>query len=254
MDKLKVYWTKFLGLKKWQKVVVVVLILSLGSVLFSDTETDTPVTITEKVEPAPKTINRSYPVEYVRSFAVNPATLTVVFNILNDGTQPVKPSCDIRMEDASGTYRGFDVFDLIDAVPANGTKQVVVQLTITKEGAEFADQFTGKCTAETTDSGTLEGQGVKISEIRNFSATEGSEGWYWGASFKSDQPLATMMNCEVNALDGTGKVIGTTKFRGKAGNDGTVGAYGPNEGEKFLVDSTKSMVLSIKSFDVKCTL
>lgn len=195
---------------------------------------------------------RSYPVKYVRHAAVNPATVSVVWNVTNDGTQPVKPKCTIRMQDSSGTYRGFDIFELQDAIEPSQTKQVIGQLTITKEGADYVTEFSGECTAETTDSGTLAGKAVVISDITNFSATDGSEGWYWGASFKANQKPMTQMDCTVKALDKNGKVVGETSYRGNTLNDGTVIGYGKDA--KSLVDSTKAVVLSIKSFDVKCTL
>ena len=249
MDKLKAIWAKFLSLKTWQKVLVVVLLLSLISAPFNGG--DTSDTSTESSSPA-ESVKRSYPVTYVRSAAVNPATLSVVFKVTNDGTESVKPSCTIRMQDSSGTYKGYDIFDIIDSIEGSQTKQVIIQLTITNEGAEYADQFSGECSATTTDTETNAGKSVVISDIVNFSATEGSEGWYWGASFKADQNPMTQMDCVVKALDKNGKVIGETSYRGNTLNDGTVIGYGSDA--QSLVDSTKSMVLSIKSFDVKCTL
>jgi hypothetical protein len=156
------------------------------------------------------------------------------------------------MQDSSGTYKGFDIFEITDPIAASQTKQIIVQLTITKEGADYADQFSGECTAATTDVGTNVGKDVVISDIEDFSATDGSEGWYWGASFKANQKPMTQMNCNVKALDKNGKVIGETSYRGNTLNDGTVIGYGSDA--QSLVDSTKSMVRSIKSFDVKCTL
>jgi hypothetical protein len=248
MDKLKAIWAKFRELKAWQKVVVIffvyVLIASVTGIGESD---DSTKSTTEK---AP--IERSYPVEYVRHAVINPATISVAFNVTNDGTQPIKPKCTIRMQDSSGTYKGFDFFDITDAIAANQTKQVVVQLTITNEGAEFVDSFSGECTETTSDTGTNAGAEVVISDIENFSATDGSEGWYWGASFKADQAPMTQMDCTVKALDNSGKVIGTTTYRGNTLNDGTVIGYGSDS--QSLVDSTKSMVLAIESFDIKCTL
>jgi hypothetical protein len=249
MDKLKALWTKFLSLKTWQKAVVVILLLSLVSAPFNGGSSSDS---SSNGSSSSESVKRSYPVSYVRSAAVNPATLSVVFNVTNDGTMPIKPSCTIRMQDSSGTYKGYDIFEITDAIEASQTKQVIVQLTITKEGAEYADQFSGECSATTTDTETNAGKAVVISDIQNFSATEGSEGWYWGASFKANQKPMTQMDCVVKALDKNGKVIGETSYRGNTLNDGTVIGYG-NDAQS-LVDSTKSMVLAIKSFDVKCTL
>jgi hypothetical protein len=195
---------------------------------------------------------RSYPVSFVRSAVVNPATLSVVFSVTNDGTQPITPKCTIKMKDESGTYSGWDVFDITDPIDPNVSKEIIVQLTITKQGASFANEFTGECSANTTDNATNVGKEVVISDIQNFSATDGSEGWYWGASFKANQKPMTKMNCTVKALDKSGKVIGETSYRANTLNDGTVIGYGSDA--QALVDSKKSMVLAIESFDVKCTL
>ena len=249
MDKLKALWTKFLSLKTWQKAVVVILLLSLVSAPFNGGSSSDS---SSNGSSSSESVKRSYPVSYVRSAAVNPATLSVVFNVTNDGTMPIKPSCTIRMQDSSGTYKGYDIFEITDAIEASQTKQVIVQLTITKEGAEYADQFSGECSATTTDTETNAGKAVVISDIQNFSATEGSEGWYWGASFKANQKPMTQMDCVVKALDKNGKVVGETSYRGNTLNDGTVIGYG--EDAQSLVDSTKAVVLSIKSFEVKCTL
>jgi hypothetical protein len=248
MDKLKAIWAKFLTLKTWQKAVVVILLLSLVSAPFngggsSDSSSNSSSGSVQE---------RSYPVSYVRHAVINPATMTVVWNVTNDGSEPVTPTCTIRMQDSSGTYKGYDIFELKDALKAGQTRQVIGQLTITKEGADYADQFSGECTAKTSDTGTLAGKSVKISDIQNFSATEGSEGWYWGASFKADQAPMTQMDCVVKALDKNGKVVAETSYRGNTLNDGTVIGYGPDA--QSLVDSTKAIVQSIKSFDVKCTL
>ena len=248
MDKLKAVWSKFLSLKTWQKILVIFVIYVLvSSVAGIGGSSDS----SNNSSPS-ESVKRSYPVSYVRSAAVNPATLAVVFNVTNDGTQPITPSCTIRMQDASGTYKGYDIFDITDAIAPSQTKQVIVNLTITKEGADFANQFSGECSATTTDKGTNAGQDVVISDIQNFSATEGSEGWYWGASFKANQKPMTQMDCVVKALDKNGKVVAETSYRANTLNDGTVIGYGSDA--QSIVDSTKKIVISIESFDVKCTL
>ena len=248
MDKIKVVWSKFLTLKTWQKILVIFVIYVLVSSVAGIGRSSNSSNNT----PSSESVKRSYPVSYVRSAAVNPATLAVVFNVTNDGTQPITPSCTIRMQDSSGTYKGYDIFDITDAIAPSQTKQVIVNLTVTKEGADFANQFSGECSATTTDTGTNAGQEVVISDIQNFSATEGSEGWYWGASFKANQKPMTQMDCVVKALDKNGKVVGETFYRANTLNDGTVIGYGSDA--QSIVDSTKKIVISIKTFDVKCTL
>jgi hypothetical protein len=79
----------------------------------------------------------------LRHAVINPASISVAFQVKNDGTQPIKPSCKIKMQDASGTYKGYDFVDFLEDIAPNQSKEAVIQLTITKEGAAFADQFSG---------------------------------------------------------------------------------------------------------------
>ena len=165
MDNLKAIWAKFLTLKTWQKAVIVIVLLSLVSAPFhggksSDSgDSGSSASVQE----------RSYPVEYLSHADINPATVSVRFGIKNDGTQPITPTCKIKMSDASGTYSGYDFFDITDPIPAGVQKQVVVQLTITNEGSAYVDTFTGNCTAKTSDTGSSVGKAVVISNIKDCS-------------------------------------------------------------------------------------
>lgn len=250
MEMIKAIWARFLTLKVWQKLFVVfITYVIFASVTGFGSASESPKSSTESTSSIQE---RSYPVEYLSHADVNPASVSVRFGIKNDGTQPITPTCKIKMSDSSGTYSGYDFFDITDPIAPAQTKQVVVQLTITNEGAAYVDTFTGTCTAETSDTGTTAGQDVVITDIENMSATDGSEGWYWQASFKANQPFMTQMDCVVKALDKNGKVVDEVSFRGNTLNGGYVTAYGQNE--RSDVDASKSVVLSIKSFDVKCTL
>ena len=261
MDKLKALWTKFLTLKLWQKAVVVILLLSLISAPFngggsSDSSSDSSSSASEQ--------ERSYPVKYLRHAVINPATISVAFQVKNDGTQPIKPSCKIKMQDASGTYKGYDFVDFLEDIAPNQSKEAVVQLTITKEGAAFADQFIGECSATTSDTGTNAGQEVVISQIEdgswgddqyeldeNKEFPEDAAFWY-GPTFKVNQPPMTQMDCSWTAYDKNKKVVGTHSFRANTLNDGSITSYGQNE--RWYVESTQKIVNSVDSYDVKCTL
>jgi hypothetical protein len=113
------------------------------------------------------------------------------------------------------------------------------------------DQFAGSCTAKTSDSGSSAGKAVVISSIENCSDHD-EDGWYWGACFKSDQKPMTQMDCNIEALDSKGKIVGTHSYRANTVNNGIVVSYGQDV--NWYVTSNKSTVQSIKSFDVKCTL
>jgi hypothetical protein len=209
-------------------------------------------------------VERSYPVKYLRHAVINPATISVAFQVKNDGTTPIKPSCKIKMQDASGTYKGYDFVDFLEEIAPNQSKEAVVQLTITKEGAAFADQFIGECSATTSDTGTNAGKEVVISNIEDgswgddqYELDENKEfpedaGFWYGPTFKVDQPPMTQMDCSWTAFDKNKKVVGTHTFRANTLNDGTVTSYGQNE--KWYVDSTQKIVNSVDSYEVKCTL
>ena len=188
---------------------------------------------------------------YLSHAVINPATISVRFSVTNDGTQPVKPDCTIRMQDASGTYRGFDVFSLKENIEPGQSKQIVGQLTITKEGASFANKFSGECKAKTTDTSSTAGKLVEIYDVKNCSDGD-EDGWYWGACFKAKLSPMTQMDCEITAYDSKGGVVGTHSFRGNTLNDGTVTSYGQNE--RWYMDSTKAVAQSIKKFAVSCSL
>lgn len=262
MDKLKTIWTKFLSLKMWQKGLVLLIAYALmttvtgigGSSDSSDSSAEGSSSAQERV----------YPVKYLRHAVINPATISVAFQVKNDGTQPIKPSCKIKMQDSSGTYKGYDFVNFLEDIAPNQSKEAVVQLTITKEGAAFADQFIGECSAATSDTGTNAGKEVIVSNIEDaswgddqYELDENKEfpedaGFWYGPSFKVNQPPMTQMDCTWTAFDRNGNVVGTHSYRANTLNDGSVTSYGPDE--KWYVDSNERFVKSVDSYDVKCTL
>jgi hypothetical protein len=230
---------------------------------FISTLTNSPDNSTKTKKPS-STKTRSYPVNYLSHADINPATVSVRFGIKNDGTQPITPTCKIKMSDSSGTYSGYDFFDITDPIAAGVTKQVVVQLTITNEGSAYVDKFTGSCAAETSDTGTSAGKEVVVSDIEDgswgddqYELDENKEfpedaGFWYGPTFKVNQPSMTQMDCTWTAFDKNGKVVGTHSYRANTLNGGSVTSYGPDV--KWYVDSTERIVKSVKTYDVKCAL
>jgi hypothetical protein len=230
---------------------------------FISTLTNSPDNSTETEKPS-STQTRSYPVNYLSHADINPATVSVRFGIKNDGTQSITPTCKIKMSDSSGTYSGYDFFDITDPIAVGVTKQVVVQLTITNEGSAYVDKFTGSCTAKTSDTGTSAGTEVVVSDIEDgswgddqYELDENKKfpedaGFWYGPTFKVNQPSMTQMDCTWTAFDKNGNVVGTHSYRANTLNGGSVTSYGPNE--KWYIDSTQKIVNSVKSYDVKCTL
>jgi FlaG/FlaF family flagellin (archaellin) len=261
MENLKTIWAKFLTLKLWQKAIVVLLAYVLFSAVTGfGSSSDSP----ESSSSSSAEVQRSYPVKYLRHAVINPATISVAFQVKNDGTQPIRPSCKIKMQDVSGTYKGYDFVDFLEDIAPNQSREAVVQLTVTKEGAAFADQFIGECSATTSDIGTNAGKEVVVSDIEDaswgddqYELDQNKEfpedaGFWYGPTFKVNQPRMTQMDCTWSAFDKSGRVVGTHSFRANTLNDGSVTSYGA--GEKWYVDSTQRIVNTVESYDVKCTL
>jgi hypothetical protein len=91
---------------------------------------------------------------------------------------------------------------------------------------------------------------VQIVDVQNCSATDSTEGWYWGACFKGKDIEPTQkLDCEVDALDAQGNVILSDSFEGNTLNDGTIIKYG----EEGFLDTTEANVKAISSFNVSCS-
>ena len=145
MTFIKNLWTKFLGLKRWQQAVVVILLLSLiGAATGSGDSTTTTQTKTEKKVEAPAKV-ASFSGEIGTWNAINPASGTVTFSITNNGDAPGKPNCKVAVQDESGTYRGYDypIFD--NEVAPGETVKGKITLTVTKEGATYVTNGSVTC-------------------------------------------------------------------------------------------------------------
>jgi hypothetical protein len=201
---------------------------------------------------------RSYPAAVDGSAVVNPATLAVRFHVTNDGSQAVTPNCTLKAQDVSGTYSGYDIFTPTSPVAPGATQNLVGHLTITKQGASYADQFSLSCVAETSDTTSNSGKAVGVTDISNCGDSYGAfddstNTWYWGACMKATgvAPM-THMTCTENGLDSAGKQVATHTFPANTLNDLTIIAYGENETTQPT--TTKAIAQSIKSVTVSCHL
>ena len=197
---------------------------------------------------------RTYPASIDGSFVVNPATLAIQWSVQNNGSQTVKPSCVIEAKDLSGTYRGFDTIETTNPIPAGSTVHATSNLTITKEGANFATDISITCTAQTSDKTVTTGKSVTVVSVSNpLGAFDSSSGWYWGGTpIVSGVAVNTQMTCIESAFDASGKVIATHRFSGVTLNNNAVTGYG--DGQDPTVDATKAIAQAITSVTAKCTL
>lgn len=238
-------WAKKLLLAGVFSFVAIVVVLAIAAT-FGNTSGSTSSPTDSSV--------RTYPATIDGSFVVNPATLAIQWSVQNNGSQTVKPSCDIEAKDLSGTYRGFDTFDTTNPIPAGSTVHATSNLTITKEGANFATDISITCTTRTSDRTVTTGKSVKVVSVFNpLGAYDSSSGWYWGGPpIVSGVAVNTQMTCIETALDVSGKVIATHKFSGVTLNNNAVTGYG--DGQDPTVNATKAIALAIKSVTAKCTL
>lgn len=193
--------------------------------------------------------DRTYPTSVESTAVINPSEITVAFRVKNDGTTPIEPSCIIKATDGTGTYKGV-YMGVQESIPAGVSQRLVAALEISNEGAEYATKITAECSARTSDTEVSTGQQIQVSDVSDCGGDDG-ETWYWAACFKVDAAPKTMMNCTVDALNGSGEIVATLKDTFNTLNDGTAVGYGDGAGSR---DTTKQIYQSIKSLEVSCSL
>lgn len=77
---------------------------------------------------------------------VNPADLAVTMKITNTGSKSGRPTCTVQANDPSYTYTGVDAGDLSESIAPGATTATVMNLTISKQGAQYVTNVTAKCT------------------------------------------------------------------------------------------------------------
>jgi hypothetical protein len=248
MNFLKKAWFTYRQLKTWLQILIALVVIGLIGSVTGQSNSATSTKVSENKTSS----SRVYSSTEISSFAINPATLSVKFRVTNDGTVPVTPDCTVKAKDASGTYSGFDIFSPVDPIKPGQSLLMVGQITITKQGAEFADQLSVNCVAQTMDTSSISGKQVSITNIEDCSDYDpDANEWWWGACFKGSglSPM-TQMDCTSQALNSKGEVILTDEFRANTLNDGSIIHYGTGG----FPTTTKSNVKAIKSYKISCTL
>ena len=133
--------------RKWWLISLIVfgVLMIIGS--FSDTSTTStdPNTVVEETTTEPAT-SAVFEGEITRWEPLNPASGRAVFTIRNVGDAAGVPGdCTVKVQDASGTYRGFDFITLENEIQPGAKFMGNVVLTVTKEGAQFVTQGSIEC-------------------------------------------------------------------------------------------------------------
>ena len=193
--------------------------------------------------------SRTYPSKVDGFAAPDSATLAVRFHVYNNGIKPVSPSCTITAQDSSGTYHGFDIF-VLKNVAAGSTANGLGNIVITHQGANFVTQVKINCTAETTDTQTIQGS-IKVLRV-DPPTTDGfaghdSSGWFWGG-IPQVQGVSdnTQVKCTVKALDAKGNLLTSYTFNGSVYQGGVSGPGTQN--------TTATIGPKIKSASAACQL
>jgi hypothetical protein len=200
---------------------------------------------------------REFPAQIENIMVVNPATVKVFFNVKNDSSGDVQPSCTVEVKDDSGTYHGYDIFDIGEAISPGQQKNGAGIITVTKQGAAFVTKGSITCTGTTSDGSSSAGKDVKIIAVNPNKATlsdydPDTQSWYWGVSFKVDEKPWTRLTCTQKAFDSNGKQIAEHTYPANVVNDGTVVSYGENE--TSMPDTTKAIAKAISDVKVSCHL
>ena len=196
---------------------------------------------------------RIYPATVDGTAVIDPATIGVRFTVSNNGSKPVSPSCTINLQNAGGSYHGFDVFSMNPIAPG-ASVHASGHIVITGQGAQFVTQSTISCTASTSDTVVSSGKSVTVVSVTDaLGANDPATGWYWGGGIKvSGVAPNTQMKCTETALDSSGKVIATHSYTAVTSNDLTVTGYG--EGQNVTADTTKAIAQAIKKVTATCSL
>lgn len=128
---------------RMRKIALIIFLCAFGLFLigiFGSTD-ESATTDTQSTPSA----NAVFSGKVLSSQVINPATVQVKFEITNSGTEAGIPSCIVRVQDASRTYKGFDspIFDY--AIEPKSSITGAINLTVTKEGAYFVTEGEVSC-------------------------------------------------------------------------------------------------------------
>jgi hypothetical protein len=76
---------------------------------------------------------------------VNPATVNVLFQFRNVGSENGIPDCKVKVQDVSGTYSGYDYPIITTEVKPMETISGNMNLTIRNQGASFVTEGSVTC-------------------------------------------------------------------------------------------------------------
>jgi hypothetical protein len=132
--------------KIWKIALLSFVALTILVAIFDDSAT----TITPEPTPSPtEEVLLKYSGELTRWEPINPASGRAVFTIRNTGDVSFIPqSCTVRVQDDSGTYKGYDYISGFGEIKPGAKFMGNVVLTVTKEGSLFVTRGSVDCELE----------------------------------------------------------------------------------------------------------
>lgn len=131
--------------KKWWGItLILILVLATLSALTSEDQSkkqsaELPTQqIQEQKQP-------KYEIKIAGSHYVDPATRSLTFTVKNIGEVESNPSCNVTLQNDTGTYRGFDTITWNTPLKPGETKYFEGSFIITNEGAAYATKSHVSC-------------------------------------------------------------------------------------------------------------
>jgi hypothetical protein len=238
--------------------IALVVLAIIGGATGGNKSATTSSTNSGSAAPTDGSGNRVYPATVDGTAVVDPATVAVRFTVQNNGSQTVSPSCTISLQNAGGSYHGFDVFSMNPIAPG-AAAHATGNITITSQGAQYVTQSTISCTASTSDKTVSTGGSVKVLDVADaLGAYDPTTGWYWGGVITvSGVGNNTLLKCTETATDASGATVATHTFNAVTFSDGTMTGYGYGADGKPsspTADTTQTIAKSIKKVTATCSL
>lgn len=126
-------------------IVVLFITVVIVAVINSPSPTDSNMNAKQQVTSKPAELKPQYTATVEQYNVIDPATLGVLVHVENTGKAGGKPQCTVMAQSSNGTYSGFSIVEATNTLAPSGTYDPYVKITITKEGALYADRVSVEC-------------------------------------------------------------------------------------------------------------
>jgi len=131
--------------KKWWGITLIVIfaLTVLSATASEDQSKKQPTKQTSQQTQEQK--QPQYEIKIAGSHYVDPATRSLTFTVKNVSDVEGNPSCDVTLQNDTGTYKGFDTVTWNTPLKPGETKYFEGNFIITNEGAAYATKSHVRC-------------------------------------------------------------------------------------------------------------